>query len=78
MQQSYVCALIAMMVRTSVTDHWSPTDANSSVLPCCAGVEHHVPQLADFCVTPVGLSHLDPAHEVLLLILLMVHQGEGH
>lgn len=77
MQQSYVCALIAMMVRTGITDLRSPTDTKRSVLPCCAGVEHHVPQLADVCVTTVGVSHLDPAHKVLLLISAMGHQGEG-
>lgn len=33
MQQSYVCALIAMMVRTSITDHCGPTDTKGLCFP---------------------------------------------
>lgn len=77
MQQSYVCALIAMMVTTRITNQHLLrciyTDTKRTLLPHCAGLEHHVPQLADFCASTLGLSHLDPAHKVLLLILLMLY-----
>lgn len=46
--------------------------ANSKVtlLPSGAGLEHHVPQLADVRPAALGLSHLDPTHQVPLPMLL--------
>lgn len=74
MQQSYVCALIAMMVtisiRTiSIRSASLRVTAGHVVMLCFprrSGLEHHVPQLADVCAAAVGVSHLDPAFQVLV------------
>lgn len=54
----------------TIWDHsMFPADRSCScshaLSPCCAGLEHHIPQLADLCAAAVGVSHLDPACQVL-------------
>lgn len=79
MKQSYVCALIAMMVRAGGD---TPSFHTSPGSPACErphpasplpGVEHHLPQLADLRAAALVLPHLDRAepaplrHAVLAL-----------
>lgn len=76
MQQSYVCALIAMMVRVTSMSyettlrHYDPAAVSQHhsglmlIFFIRPGLEHHVPQLVDVRAAAVGLSHLDPACKV--------------
>lgn len=67
MKQSYVCALIAMMVSGGTwgdTLRPDPMRMAASCLP--VGVEHHLPQLADLRVAALVLPHLDGAEPASL------------
>lgn len=68
MQQSYVCALIAMMVTMKFCSDSFQQQRHrlSHTVTLCPGLEHHIPQLVNLCAAAVGVSHLDPACEVLL------------
>lgn len=68
MQQSYVCALIAMMVTMKFCSDSFQQQRHrlSHTVTLCLGLEHHIPQLVNLCAAAVGMSHLDPACEVLL------------
>lgn len=65
LQQSYICALIAMMVKHRISSVHpcvcDACDANIFALLPPAGVEYNVPQLADVCAAAVVVSDLDAA-----------------
>lgn len=56
--------------------HLTDLDCSYSyvLFPCCSGLEHHIPQLADLCAAAVGLSHLDPACQVLFTPVAVTEQ----
>lgn len=56
--------------RQDFVQHLSKANSNVTLLPSGAGLEHHVPQLADLRPAALGLPHLDPTHEVPLPMLL--------
>lgn len=56
---------------------WTQNRVCSHVsFPCCSGLEHHVPQLVDVCAAAVGLSHLDPACQVLFTPAVLIERLE--